>query len=390
VAVVQDLHDVAQILSELVTNELGYADVQAGPPRNAGATTTPAIRFTLLYMTPQGTHRNDPWVRNADGTQRAPPLTLSCFYLVTASGADADDPIAAHNALGRVMQLFHDRQQLRLPLSEGGGGSPPGSYTELGEGELAVIQVPLTIEQIDKVWSSLEEHLQPWALFEVSPVQLPALRPDAPPPALVRPGGVQLGAVRAGRRPSIERIAPASVPPGGRVRIDLSSNELEFLVVGGVEVPGADASLVRSGPTSVLLTLNDGGLETLGPGPHPLAVRVGGMWSPHGTLAIAAPDAPVLSAPPVLRHDPSANLALTGANLGGAAEALVWPDRGVSSPSDVHHVAVGSVSAGSVTVLSAGSPEGLSDVDFGAGSWRLALRIGAHVFTPYVVLEFGT
>jgi hypothetical protein len=37
---------------------------------------------------------------------------------------------------------------------------------------MAVVQVPMVLDQIDKIWTSLNMQLQPWVLFEVSPVQL--------------------------------------------------------------------------------------------------------------------------------------------------------------------------------------------------------------------------
>jgi hypothetical protein len=388
---VEDLHDVARVLSEFVTGELGYSDVQAGPPRPATATASPAVRFTLLYTTPQPTHRNDGWQRNPDGSERPPPLSLSCFYVVTASGTSDEDPIGAHNALGKVMQLFHDHSELSLPLSGGPQSSPPNGYSVIGAGPLGVVQVPMSLELIDKIWSSLEEQLQPWALFEVSPVQLPSLRADAPPSALVRPGGVRLGDVRASRRPSIERVEPNPLAAGGRVRIDVSTPAFDALIVGGIEVLSNDASLSHiPGSNALLLTLDDGGLDQLGPGAHPVVLRSGGMLSTSATLRVSAPGVPVLEAPTVVRHDPNAPLTLRGTNLAGAVDALVWPDRGVAAPSDVHTLALSAVGANAATIAAAGTPGGLGDVAFGAEPWRVALRVGDHVYTPYVVLEFGS
>ena len=138
--------------------------------------------------------------------------------MITTSGADNDDPIAAHNALGQIMTLYQDEPVLRLPLSDN-PGVPAGAFSELGEGELSVLQVPMVLDQIDKIWTSLDVQLQPWALFEVAPVQLVSQRPDVAPAPLVRPGGLGLE-VRAGTRPLVLRVAPEAVRAGGRVRID--------------------------------------------------------------------------------------------------------------------------------------------------------------------------
>jgi hypothetical protein len=47
---------------------------------------------------------------------------------------------------------------------------------------------------------------------------------------------------------------------------------------------------------------------------------------------------------------------------------------------------VSAVAAGTVTVPSAG---GLANVPAARGPWRLTVRIGAQVYTPYVIVELG-
>ena len=383
-AVFDDLHDVAQVLSEHIREEVGVVDVQPGAPRDVTATTEAAARITLLYTTPQPAHRNDPAEPEPAGTRRFPPLAVSCFFLVTTSGADADDPIAAHHALGRIMTLYSDTPSLRLPLSDD-PDADPGAFTELGEGVMSVVQVPMALDQIDKIWTSVDVQLQPWALFEVSPVQLASQREEAPAAAVVRPGGVGLD-VRAGTRPVILRVTPDAVRQGGRIRIDaIQQGTPEAVVVGGVEVPAGDASLtVAPSGSPLVVALDDGGLEALAPGTHPLVLRAAGLVSRRGSVRVVPPDTPVVDSPATLRHDPGDDLVLTGASLGDAQEAVLWPDVGVTAPTDVHTVQLSSVAASSVTVQSAG---GLADVPAGRGPWRLALRVGTQAYTPHVVLE---
>jgi hypothetical protein len=383
-AIFNDLHDVAQVLSEHIREEVGIADVQPGVPRDVGSTTEAAARITLLYMTPQPAHRNDPPEPQPDGSRRPPPLALSCFYLVTTSGSDADDPIAAHHALGRIVTLYNDSPALHLPLSDN-PGVDPDAFSELGEGVMAVVQVPMLLDQIDKIWTSLDVQLQPWALFEVSPVQLVSQLEDTGPAPVVRPGGIELD-VRAGMRPLIARVTPAAVRQGGRVRIDaVQAATPEAVSVDGVVVPTGDASLVVAPAGSpLLLTLDDGGLEALAPGTHPLTLRAAGLISRRDVLRVAPEDAPTIDAPAVLTHDPSDDLVLTGANLADAQRAVLWPDVGVTAPTDVHDLPLSAASAGSVTVPSAG---GLATVPAARGPWRLTIRVGEQVYTPYVLVE---
>ncbi len=383
-AIFNDLHDVAQVLTEHIREEIGIDDVQPGVPRDVASTTEPAVRLTLLYMTPQPAHRNDVPERQPDGSRRQPPLALSCFYLVTTSGSDADDPIAAHHALGRIVTLYNDNPALHLPLSDN-PGVDPDAFTELGEGVMAVVQVPMMLDQIDKIWTSLDVQLQPWALFEVSPVQLVSQIEDTGPAPVVRPGGIELD-VRAGIRPLIARVTPEAVRQGGRVRIDAAQAAMpEAVAVNGIQVPAGDASLVVAPAGSpLLLTLDDGGLEALAPGIHPITVRAAGLISRRDVLRVAPEAAPTIDAPAVLTHDPSNDLVLTGANLADAERAVLWPDVGVTAPTDVHDLPLSAVTAGSVTVPSAG---GLATVPAARGPWRLTVRVGDHVYTPYVLVE---
>jgi hypothetical protein len=382
-ALFNDLHDVAQVLTEHIREEVGIVDVQPGVPRDVSASTEAAARLTLLFTTPQPAHRNDLLEAQENGSRRFPPLALSCYYLVTTSGADADDPIAAHHALGRIMTLYHDAPVLQLPLTDD-PGSPPGAFSALGEGELAILQVPMALDQIDKIWMALDVGVQPWVLFEVAPVQLVSQLPDALPAPVVRPGGIGL-AVRAGTRPLIARVTPELVRQGGRVRIDtLAQGKLEAVDVGTVEVSAGDASLeVAPSGSPLLLTLDDGGLESLDAGAQPLLVRASGLSSRRSVIRIAGIGAPVLDAPAAAPHDAGTDLVLTGANLTGADDAVLWPDVGLTAPTDVHTLPVSNVAAGSVTIRSAG---GLVTVPEGRGPWRLAVRIGTQ-YTPYVVLE---
>ena len=391
------LHDVAQVLTEHIREETGVADVQPGQPRDAGSQTEPGARITLLYLSPQPSHVNDPVAAQSNGSTRPAPLSLSCHYLITVSGADSDDPIAAHHTLGQILTLIHDRPSLTLPLSQA-PASPPGVFSDLGDGQLHLAQVPISLDQIDKVWTPFQMALQPWALIEVWPIQLVSQLPDdaAAPP--VRPGGIGL-TVRAAARPVISRITPGPVRPGGRIRIEAAlPGPLDGAAVDSVLVASGDPRLTEEEQGQVtLLTLDQAGLEELGAGSHALTMRSAGLISAASALRITAADAAAVDALPATAHDPATALTLTGSNLGSAQEALFWPDRGLTSPGDVHPVALDAVSDTQVKVAAA-DLAALAATPAGRGPWRCSLRITGTVdhepgspqttvFTPFVVLE---
>jgi hypothetical protein len=387
-ALFDDFHDVAQVLTEHIREETGIQDVQAGQPRDVAATTDPAARLTLLYSTPQPGHRNDPGERTAGGGLGPPPLSLSCFYLITTSGTDSDDPIGAHHALGRVMGLFHDGPTLHLPLSAN-PGSPPGVFTDLGSGDLTVAQVPMTLEQIDHIWTPLTEQLQPWALFEVAPVQLVSQLPETPAAPVVRPGGVVLEEP-VGLRPSVLGISPQPARPGGRLRLDVAAaQEVDAVFVDELRIDPGDAALTvgtsASGTTTVLLDLSQSGLSVLLPGTHTVTVSAGGLASRTRSVQLLQGLA-VLDAPAEPAHDPATDLALTGSGLGPVGEVVAWPARGIGAPTDVRSLPFVSGGAGQLTVRSTG---GLADLPAVIGSWRLAAGLPGPAFTPYVELELA-
>ncbi|MFB4317338.1 Pvc16 family protein [Actinomadura sp. 21ATH] len=384
-ALFDNLHDVAQVLAEHIREKTGVQDVQPGAPRDVTATTEPAARITLLYTTPQPGHRNDP-AEPAGGGLRPPPLSLSCFYLVTTSGADAEDPVAAYHALGQIMTLYHDVPVLRLPLSEG-PGSPPGVFTDLGEGELSVCQTQITLDQVDKVWTPMSGRLQPWALFEVAPVQLVSRAADTVPRPPVRPGGIVLGA-RAGQRPVLVQVTPRPGRPRGRVRLDVASaSRLGEVWVGGTHIVAGDPALTL-GPAgaataAAVLDLGVGGPADLGPGTHRLTVAAAGLAGRTGSLLLADGTAG-LDAPAEPVHDPATALPLTGGGLGWIQEVLAWPDRGVAAPSELRTLAFDPGDDANLTVRVAG---GLDLLHGPISTWRLAGRLADRTYTPYIVLE---
>lgn len=174
-----DLHDVAQVLAERISSETGIADVQVGTPQEAGATTQFGVRITLLNTTPLPAPRDEP--TSPGPGLLPPPLRKSCLYLVSTSGAERDDPVAAHNALGQVLSLVHEVPVLQLPLSAQ-VASRPGAFSKLGEGQLRMTQVALTIEEVAQIWLALRQPLQPCALLEAGPIQLTSRQPKPPAP----------------------------------------------------------------------------------------------------------------------------------------------------------------------------------------------------------------
>jgi hypothetical protein len=372
-----NLFDVGQVMLDVLTDRTGVADIRVAPPLDTATSQAEAIRITLMHVTPQPAHVNDPMVRNPDGTRAQPPLTLSAYYLVTTYGFDNNtDAVQAHNLLGRVLQVFHTDPEWDLPLALAGA-------TPVGTGQISVVQMNSAIEMLEKVFTPLQTAHRPWATFEVGPVQLPLLRPDLGEAPVVHPGGVRLQ-VEARTRPAIQRITPSSVGQGGRIRIDVGFlGGITAVHVGRRRLSGAALTVpAPNGP--VIVTLPAGGPDAVLPGTYDAALVAGTLFSTPHTVTVLDPALPSVDAPLTLTHSVANPLVLDGRGLAGATRAFAWPDRGVTSPADVFTFPV-AAAANSVTVAAAD----LQAVTFRSMPYRLSVQYSSSGFTPYVLMEFG-
>jgi hypothetical protein len=214
-AVFSNLHHVGEVIVEMIETNLAAAPtgtIQVGPPLDTPTGAAEDIRVTLLWVTPQPTHRNDVWERKAGGGLKPPPLTLSAFFMVSTYGSAAEDPVRAHELLGNIMQIFHTEPELTLPLA-----GLPGK----GEGRLSIVQVPTAADLMEKVYAPLQAKHRAWVLFEAGPIQLPMNVSDTAPGPVVAPGGIHFEGVEVLTRPRIVRVTPSRQAQGGRVRVDV-------------------------------------------------------------------------------------------------------------------------------------------------------------------------
>ncbi len=383
-AVFANLHHVGEVLVQMIEDNLPAAPtgtVQVGPPLETATGAAEDIRLTLLWVTPQPTHRNDRWERKPDGGLLPPPITLSAFYMITTYGSASDDPIRAHELLGNVMQVFHSEPELQLPLA---------ALPDAGDGPLTVVQVPTAADLLEKVYAPLQLKHRPWVLFEVGPIQLPHQSADRPPAPVVRPGGINFGEVEVLGRPQVLRVTPAQQGQGGRVRVDLElrGRTLENLVIEGIATPLASLTPLVAGQ-SYVLTLPNTLPNVVAPGGRSLRAEVGSVMDPprqfsqRATLTVLDPSTPTLDAPNVATHSLAGPLSLSGRELAATEELLFWPDAELSVPTQIKSVLGPSATPTSVVATAAE----LATAGLTPGTWRISARVGDHVYTPYVLLE---
>lgn len=385
-AVFANLHHVSEVMTQVIREHLPAAPsggVHSGAPLDDPKTASEQIRVTLLWVTPQPTHRNDPWERTATGGLAPPPLTLAGFFLVTTYGMGMDDePVRAHELLGNVMQAFHTVSELRLPLD---------SLAGRGEGKLSFVQVPTAADLMEKVYAPLQARHRPWVLYEVGPIQLAMVTPVTDPGPLVRPGGVRLDGVVVADRPLITRVTPAQQVQGGQVRVDveLHGRPLGRLRIGRAAIePDAVTFLSEQ---ALVVTIPAALPDAVPPGAADVYVQTGDALAPPVSISdperllVLAPDAATIDAPLFASHDLGAALTLSGRGLASATELVMWPDRGVAEPAEIRSLAIAAATPYSVEVSAAALAAAslVPDLDY-----RLSVRVDAHRYTPYVLARF--
>lgn len=376
------LHQVAQVIVQVLVDAGEPFDenvVHYGPPLEQPSQAQEQVRVTLLWTTPQPTHRNDPYDRTATGQLKPPPLTLSAFVLITTYGGNDVDPATAYTLLGKVMTVFHDRPEERLPMA---------SLGDVGLGPLTFTQVPTAADLMEKVFSPLQTKHRPWVLYEVGPIQLVPSRPlvaSAPP---VRPGKIGLD-VTVVSRPEVRGVAPERQARGGQLRLDvgLHGRPLQEVRIAGIATPAvaipgvSDAVLVEVPPTAPL-------------GAAAITVRTGTSalppiaWSAPGTIEVVGAGEPVIEALATDSLAAAAGLTLTGQGLAQASHVLVWPDDGVRSPSEIAEIPVAAASAGSVSVGGPALAAALTTARILGRRVRVAVRATTTAFTPHVTARF--
>jgi hypothetical protein len=132
------------------------------PPFKVVTDTDPAEDSLSLYLyrvSENADMKNRPLLRASDSTLRFPPLSLNFFYLVTPiTSLAAND----HKLLSKTMQVFYDNAILK-------GSQLEGALRTNAE-ELRVILNPMTLEDLNRLWSAFMRPLRLSVCYEVKVV----------------------------------------------------------------------------------------------------------------------------------------------------------------------------------------------------------------------------
>ncbi len=152
--------DVTQTLANLLVGLDVTLDSPATLP-TSGAETFAKVNLYLYQVLEDAYSKNQPWVTGDSGNQEYPPLALDLYYLLTPY---ASDPLSAHGVLSHVMEKLYDHPTI--------SGSDLAESLRLSVDHLAVVLVPLKLEELTRIWNALQTPYRLSVSYEVRVVLL--------------------------------------------------------------------------------------------------------------------------------------------------------------------------------------------------------------------------
>jgi hypothetical protein len=121
----------------------------------------------FLYQVAENVHMRN---RNleASGPERMvyPPVILDFYYLLTPYAKERDDEF---DVLEKVVRTLHDNAILR-------GSKLKGMLLESGNEELRIVPNPLSLEDLNHLWSTFSKPFKTSLAYLVTPVRIPSTR----------------------------------------------------------------------------------------------------------------------------------------------------------------------------------------------------------------------
>ncbi len=154
-------------LTNTLVNMLTGLSVTLDSPANLSGTSGSYQRINLyLYQVQEDPFaKKQLWDSQSDREDRFPPLALDLHYLLTPYASDA---LSAHHVLGDAMRMFHERPVLR-------GAELPDSL-RFSVDKVSIILNSLKLEELTRIWNSLQTAYRLSVAYEVKVVLLESYR----------------------------------------------------------------------------------------------------------------------------------------------------------------------------------------------------------------------
>jgi len=162
-------HTLELLLDDLTPSLVSPADLTLGENESARIN----IFLYQALENPFGKNRN--WRTRPAGDQEYPPLALSLYYLLTPY---AIDELTAHHVLGDAMRILHDNAILR--------GAQLAESLRQVVAQLAIALMPLGLEELTRIWNSLQSAYQLSVAYEVRVVLVSSIQERTPSRVLTK------------------------------------------------------------------------------------------------------------------------------------------------------------------------------------------------------------
>lgn len=153
-----DLNIIGDVTDSLVDLLVDF-DVTLDSPANlttGGEGQFARVNLFLYQVVENAFAKNQNKLTQNNGEQRYPPLALNLLYLLTPY---ASDPLSAQRVLSHAMRVFYDHSIIRsAELAES---------LRLTVAQLAIVLVPLPLEDLTRIWNSLQTPYRLSVSYEV-------------------------------------------------------------------------------------------------------------------------------------------------------------------------------------------------------------------------------
>ena len=148
-------------------------------PKEMEGSSSKSISVFLYQITENAFMKNQPIEPIEAGQLKYPPLALNLYYLLTPYAGEETEPIKGwdlHTILGRAMQVLYDNATLEGPallhiLQE---IHREEYYEKIGQ--IRIILDPLSLDDLTKIWNSLDTTLRLSVCYEVRVIMIESER----------------------------------------------------------------------------------------------------------------------------------------------------------------------------------------------------------------------
>lgn len=148
--------DVTQTLSDLLVDLDVTLDSPASLQGPANDDSFARVNLYLYQVLENEFSKNQPWLTRPTGELNYPPLALDLFYLLTPY---ASDTLSAHQVLSHAMKVLYENSIVR--------GSQLAESLRLSVEQLAIVLCPMQLEELTRIWNSLQTPYRLSVVYEV-------------------------------------------------------------------------------------------------------------------------------------------------------------------------------------------------------------------------------